>query len=80
MFGDFIEAIQKLLFLVRDTQENTSDIEKLKKEVQILTIRLEALAFGIERTKQNEQHEREKFALQVENALLRAGRQLPPSS
>ena len=80
MFKDFIEAIQKLLFLVRDTQENTADTEKLKKDLQVPTMRVEALAFEIERTKQNEQHEREKFALQVENILLRFERQIPPAS
>ena len=79
MIKDFIEAVQKLLFLVRDTQENTADIEKLNKDLKHLTAKVEALAFEIERLKQHESHEREKFALQVENVLLRFERRLPPS-
>ena len=79
MVIDFIEAVQKLMFPVRDTQENTADIEKIRKDVRQLPAKVEALAFEIERNKQNEQHEREKFALQVENVLLRFERRLPPA-
>ncbi len=77
MANYFVEAVQKLMFLVRDTQENTASIEKIRKDLRQLAVRVEALAFEVEPNKQNEQHEREKFALQIENVLLRFERRLP---
>ena len=44
--------------------------------MKTVTATLQDLAFEIRRMQENEQHEREKMALRLENALLRSDRVL----
>ena len=77
MLKQLFEYLHRLFLLARETEENRSDIEGLQRRVEDLSLKVVALAGEIQRISEREQHEREKFALKVENALLRFERQLP---
>lgn len=77
MLQKLLELFRSLLFLNRDVQENRDDIAGLKREVKQLSDELVQLQFDMQRGLENEQQEREKFMLRVENALLRFDRSLP---
>ncbi|MBI2925053.1 MAG: hypothetical protein HYY24_05035 [Verrucomicrobia bacterium] len=69
---------QRLLFLVRDLEQYREDTQELRRELQQTNALVIELSHRLERLAEREQHEREKFMLRVENALLRSERQLPP--
>ena len=78
MLQKLFELFRSLLFLVRDVEKNKSDITDLQREVKVLSDELVELRSEMQRGFDNERHEREKFMLRVENALLRFERSLPP--
>ena len=77
MFKQVIDAVRQMLFLGRDVEQNKQDIAMLKEQLVETNQLVQQLAFEIQRINEREQHEREKFMLKVENALLRFERQLP---
>jgi FtsZ-binding cell division protein ZapB len=71
----------------RDVRDLVEDDRNLQREVEPLTDRVTVLAFEIQRLKdaresdqQAAAQERENLRLRLENALLRSGRTLPPTS
>jgi hypothetical protein len=62
-----------------ENARNRTQIEALQGEVRNLWRALELLTFEVQRTRDNDAHEREKLALRLENELLRFERRLPPS-
>jgi predicted HicB family RNase H-like nuclease len=79
MLPRLLEWFRTLLFLSRDVQESTKDIAELRQELNSLADTVAQLQSEMQRGFENERHEREKFMLRVENALLRFERSLPPS-
>lgn len=79
MFQRLIELGSKLFSLTRQTEQNTADIKELREQVRSLSAVVERLAYELQRTRENEAHEREKIALRLENTLLRFERRLPPA-
>ena len=77
MFKQVIDAVRQMLFMVRDVEQNKQSIATLKEQLAETNQLVRELAFEIRRISEREQHEREKFVLKVENALLRSERQLP---
>ena len=77
ILGSLFETFQRVLFLTRDTQENTTGIRELREEVQSLSDEVKRLAFDIERIKEANRHERETMILQLNNTLLQFERRLP---
>jgi predicted nuclease with TOPRIM domain len=73
MFKQLTELVAHLLFLVRDTRENKEAIEQLRREMHELVSTVEKLSFEVQRL-----NDREKLVLQLENALLKIERRLPP--
>jgi hypothetical protein len=71
------ELIRSFLFLARDVQDNRSAVQELRRDVAELQEITHRLARDLELLQQREQHEREKLALQFENAFLRMERRLP---
>lgn len=74
----------QLLVFAKETERNRADIKEVNKEVERLTLIVQGLAFEIKRLSekidhahQNETHEREKFALKIENEMLKFERRLP---
>jgi len=65
--------------IAEETERNRTQIEVVKTEIQSMWRAIDALAFEIQRLRETDAHEREKLALQLENALLKFERRLPPS-
>ena len=80
MFTQVVDAVRQMLLLLRDVEQNKQDIATLKEQLAETNQAVRQLASEIHRISEREQHEREKFALRVENALLRFERLLPPPS
>ena len=78
MFKQLTELVANLLFLARDTRENKEALTQLRHETHELADNLEKLSFEVQRLNDREKLEREKLVLQLENALLRIERRLPP--
>ena len=76
MLRKLLELFRSHLFLSRDVQENRDDIARLKLQVKEMSDELVQLKSDMQRSFENEGHEREKFMLRVENALLRFERSL----
>ena len=77
MLQRIFEWFRSLLFLSRDVQINTRDITELRQELDRLSDTVAQLQSEMQHGFENERHEREKFMLRVENALLRFERSLP---
>ena len=77
MFRQIIEVVRQALFLLRDVDQNKKDVATLKEQLAETNQLVRQLAFEIQRISEREQHEREKFMLKIENALLRFERPLP---
>ena len=92
MWQKIIDLARSVFAINQQTQSNTRSIEALQSEVKQLTAAIQRLAFEHQRVldelermrdvmrygQQNEQHEREKMALRLENEMLRFERRLPP--
>ncbi len=66
MLEKLIQAIRDIVFLSEQSRRNTEEIKELRKRVEDLTLLNERLAFEIQRTRENEAHEREKLVLRLE--------------
>ena len=86
MFKQLFDALKQLVVLGNDTQRNTNDIKaieqqvrELRREMSNLTLIVQKLSFDIQRISENEKHEREKHALQLQAKLVEFERRLPPA-
>ncbi len=79
MFKQLIDLAKRHLFMARELDQCKVQIEVLQTQVQELIRGMERLAYEIQRTRENEAHEREKTMLRLEVALLRFERRLPPA-
>ncbi len=66
MLEKFLQAIRDFIFINEQLRRNTEEIKELRKRVEDLTLLNERLAFEIQRTRENEAHEREKLVLHLE--------------
>ena len=74
MLKQLFELIRSAFLLTHDVQENRREIEEVRQELTEVEDKLHQVVLLL----QQERHEREKLALQLENALLRFERRLPP--
>jgi hypothetical protein len=72
------EFTRHALYLQRDLQQIKEDVAELERGLERTNDALRRLAAEVERINQRETFEREKMFLQLENALLRFERRLPP--
>lgn len=86
MWKQLYETIKQLLLLTHKTEQNREEIKELRHQIRGLASALERLVYEVHRVNEridhaaeNESHEREKLALQLQNELLRFERKLPPS-
>jgi len=77
MWKALFNLFGQLLTLARDTDRNRTEIERLREELDSLTLLVHGLAHEIRRVGDHEAHEREKWALKLENELLRFEGRLP---
>jgi hypothetical protein len=61
MLRSLLEIMKQLLGLAKDTQENKDDIKALQTRLETVTETLERVIFELQRLKENEAHEREKW-------------------
>jgi predicted Holliday junction resolvase-like endonuclease len=88
MWQKFYEITNLLFNLGRDLQQNRADIKQLQAEMRELSSTtqeelrkikegMQRLAYEVQRTQENEAHEREKLEMRLEIQKLRATKQLP---
>ncbi len=63
--------------LTKDTDRNSQDIKEMRADIRDIYSKLERLAYEIQKTREEDRHEREKLALRLENELLKFERRLP---
>lgn len=80
MFKQLFEFIRQAVLLQHDLHDLKETVARLERERNEATEALRILALELERVAERERHEREKFVLRAENALLRIERLLgqPP--
>ena len=78
--GWLSDSVGKVLFLSRETSQNTADIRKLREEVDGISDNVKRLTFETERLKEVGRYERENLMLQLNNNLLQFERRLPPEN
>ena len=66
MLEKILKAIRDTVFLSEQARRNTEEIKELRKRMEDLTLAVERLAFEIQRTRENEAHEREKLVLRLD--------------
>jgi hypothetical protein len=66
MWEKLVQAVRDIVFLSEQSRRNTEEIKELRKRIEDLTLLVERLAFEIQRTRENEAHEREKMMLRLE--------------
>jgi chromosome segregation ATPase len=82
-----MEFGSRLFSLSQKTQQHDEDIKQLRQDLKALNQRVDQLSeamqrvtFELQRTHENAAHERELLRLQLENALLRFEKRLPPGN
>ena len=78
MLKPLFEFVRQALFLQQDVRQIKEDIAGLERGLHDTNEAMRQLAFELQRINEREQHEREKLVLQLENAILRLERRLPP--
>ena len=81
MWRYIFNAVRKLLFIHDRLERHERQITELRQELDDLASSVEELRHETRLRLDNERHEREKFCLRVENALLNFERRLslPPA-
>jgi predicted nucleic acid-binding Zn-ribbon protein len=78
MWKQLAELMAQLLTFARDIQQNRTDIKELREELKAtqqefrqLALVVERLMYEVHRSTERAENDREKMALQLENALLK---------
>lgn len=71
------DVISKIATLTKDTDRNSQEIKEIRGDIRDIYSKLERLAYEIQKTRDEDRHEREKLALRLENELLKFERRLP---
>lgn len=77
MWEKLIQAVKDIVFLSELSRRNSEEIKELRKRNEELTLLMERLAFEVQRTRENEAHEREKLLLPFESGFPKPTKQLP---
>jgi septal ring factor EnvC (AmiA/AmiB activator) len=74
MWKILLTFFQNVLTLARDLEENRNEIKELNEKVYRVAAAVQRLSDKIDANERQEQAEREKLTLQLENELLKSGR------
>lgn len=77
MVEKIITIFRDIVFLGEQSRRNAEEIKELRKRMEDLTLVVERLAFEIQRTRENEAHEREKLVLRLEKKPEETKKKLP---
>ena len=76
---DLASFFQNVFTLGKELEQNRADIKELSRNVQTLAVRVEQIANRLEMLDEREAAEREKLTLQLQLALMKFERRLPPA-
>ena len=76
MWKQILTTAKTLFILDEKTKRNHEETQEIRKEVRNLTSKVERLAYEIHRVRDNNEHERQKLTLRLDNELLRLERRL----
>lgn len=71
------DVISKIATLTKDTDRNSQEIKEIRADIRDVYSKLERPAYEIQKTRDEDRHEREKIELRFENELLKFERRLP---
>ena len=77
MWEKIWDLLSKVATLTKDTDRNSQEIKEIRSDIRDIYSKLERLAYEIQKTREEDRHEREKLALRLENELLKFERRLP---
>ena len=77
-WSEFASLVKTVLTLGKETEQNRNDIKDLREQLHALALKVEQLAGENRLTNERETAEREKLTLQLQLALERFERRLPP--
>ena len=80
MLKKLYELAKQLFVLIQESQRNKNEIKELRQELKELTAAVQRVAYEVHRLGENDEHEREKLALRLENELLKFERRLPSTT
>ena len=78
VWSDIASLVKTVLTLGKETEQNRNDIKDLREQLHALALKVEHLAGENRLTNEREASEREKLTLQLQLALERFERRLPP--
>jgi predicted nucleic acid-binding Zn-ribbon protein len=78
MWEKIWDLLSKVATLTKDTDRNSQEIKEIRTDIRDIYSKLERLAYEIQKTREEDRHEREKLALRLENVLLKFEKRLPP--
>jgi septal ring factor EnvC (AmiA/AmiB activator) len=76
---EFASFVQQLFTINKELDRNYADIKQLRQDMQALILRVGQLENRLDMLEEREASEREKLALQLQVALLKFERRLPPA-
>ena len=77
MWEKIWDLLSKVATLTKDTDRNSQEIKEIRADIRDIYSKMERLAYEIQKTREEDRHEREKLALRLENELLKFERRLP---
>lgn len=77
MWEKIWDLLSKVATLTKDSDRNSQEIKEIRAEIRDIYSMMERLAYEIQKTREEDRHEREKLALRLENELLKFERRLP---
>lgn len=69
MWEKILQAIKDIAFVGELSRRNSDELKELRKRCEDLTLMVERLTFEVQRTRENEAHERQVLALEIEHRL-----------
>jgi Skp family chaperone for outer membrane proteins len=76
MWKQFYEWAKWQFLLAQEMRQIRADVNEMQHELEQLTATVRDLGYEMRRNKENEEHEREKLILKLDNAFLRFERRL----
>ena len=70
MWNKLLDYLRHLLLHKEQTEKNTSDLKKVKQDVEDMTLIMQRFGLELSHLQQMEASEREKLMLRLENVLL----------
>ena len=70
MLEKIFKALGNVVFLGEQARRNADDIRELRNRIEDIVHDLDRLKFEVQRTRENEAHEREKLLLKIERMFI----------